>query len=188
MIHGSFISLQALWFATICKDLLSVRSSKRARALSKQGGMQGGSWVLLPISVNTLTCMLYQVYRATLLLFFVYFLKLRKWWRALQKWNACRSATSCFRKVWKDFTLHKVPSRYTGETRGEVFTKMKSFCFLKYCWTLENNNENGKELCPITPWDWHSQRVGMSLLHAHIVLQMSLAQWVNFELKSYAQI
>jgi len=24
--------------------------------------------------------------------------------------------------------------------------------------------------------------------HAHVVLQMSLAQWLNFELKSYAQI
>jgi hypothetical protein len=37
LIHGSFIPMVALWFATICKDLFSVRYSTRANALSKQG-------------------------------------------------------------------------------------------------------------------------------------------------------
>jgi hypothetical protein len=46
----------------------------------------------------------------------------------LQEWNFFM-----FLKAWRDFTLYQVPSRYTGETRGEVYTKIKCFCLLKYC-------------------------------------------------------
>ncbi len=40
-----------------------------------------------------------------------------------------------FEKPGRILTLYKLPSGYTRETRENFsfFTKMKSFCFLKYC-------------------------------------------------------
>ncbi len=53
----------------------------------------------------------------------------------------------------------RCPLDTLDKLEGRSLQKWKVFCFLKYCWTWENNNENGKELCPITPWGWHSQFV-----------------------------
>ncbi len=76
----------------------------------------------------------------------------------------CFQEQNClfFKSLEGFYSLQPAPLDTLEKPDLKVFTKMKSFSFLKYSSAREDNNENGKELCQITPSGWDSQGVGMS--------------------------
>jgi len=85
-------------------------------------------------------------------IFFCLFLKIKKMMGSFTK-TECFQEQNClfFKSLEGFYSLQPAPLDTLEKPDLQVFTKMKSFCFLKYSSARENSNENGKELFQITP-------------------------------------